>query len=658
MSTIHINDFPIEVLRTIFLNLEPAAYLQASHTCNYWRQLAHWNYILLWHISWHLTEEDDDRYAPFRIYAKMTANQDTAHKLTQYLNIVENNENVSYEQLSDSSSESANETTTVTTRSSASLPSDTPNTPLSQHLMDGSKNDSFTSVPVKSSVVSKLFELTSSSTDCIKSLRTDETLVKLYHKILQSKLVSISLQPFYRMILSAQPFVTPKNAIDNLVTRESVSFSPDGSQMLTVTRNSTYEHYLYITQLVPGEDSSQENNSNFIPYLKYVYVWKCDRNVLDVTMSRDLQYIAVSYDVGYVEVHDLGINPLKEFRSEGVKGHIVNVNGVSKLACSTKVIFFCQFPSTISYLALSANCEVLFLRSQRLGGLLIVNVETREEIDIPHYRLDLKMLLQYNDKVLALSGWNETVIFGKATPPAATPPSSGALWEYMSVLVKNNISSYVPVERAMALEVQNAYLGFEGNENDGFMVKITLDEDELVGFVALEKIQEEDDDEEGEEGEQEKEISDGESVEETPENYHHEEEDEEEEEDTRKFCMILKKPGSVTINDLVYCISSDSRRLAMVFDNELLVFVLKKQTIEDGLENGYFLYRRFQGNFFLNLKTNSDGRLLFVGNSKLLAISEDTVVMYELSANPSYTSTYQRPFKYLKINSDNNIEMI
>lgn len=122
--------------------------------------------------------------------------------------------------------------------------------------------------------------------------------------------------------------------------------------------------------------------------------------------------------------------------------------------------------------------------------------------------------------------------------------------------------------------------------------------------------------------------------------------------------MILKRPGSVTINDLVYCISADSKRLAMIFDNELLLFVLKKQTIEDGLETGYFLHRRFQGDFFTNLKSNSNSRLLFVGNSKLLAISDDTVVMYELSTNPSYVSTCQRPFRYLKINAENNVEMI
>lgn len=288
--------------------------------------------------------------------------------------------------------------------------------------------------------------------------------------------------------------------------------------------------------------------------------------------------------------------------------------------------------------------------------MLVVNVETREEIDIPHYRLDLKMSLQYNDKVLALSGWNETVIFGKATPPSPTPPGPGALWEYFSLLVQNNISSYVPVERAMALEVQNAYLGFEGNENDGFMVKITLDEDELVGFVALEKIREEEDDHEDDEDEED-EVSDNESIGDNLEDEQHHEDDDEEE-DTRKFCMILKRPGSVTINDLVYCISADSKRLAMIFDNELLLFVLKKQTIEDGLETGYFLHRRFQGDFFTNLKSNSNGRLLFVGNSKLLAISDDTVVMYELSTNPSYVSTCQRPFRYLKINAENNVEMI
>lgn len=79
----------------------------------------------------------------------------------------------------------------------------------------------------------------------------------------------------------------------------------------------------------------------------------------------------------------------------------------------TILLFSRQYPSNINYLAISACGEVLFLRSQRLGGLIIVNIEEAIEIDIPHYRLDLTMSLQYHDKVLMLFGWNESIILEK-----------------------------------------------------------------------------------------------------------------------------------------------------------------------------------------------------------------------------------------------------
>ncbi|ODQ78711.1 hypothetical protein BABINDRAFT_8955 [Babjeviella inositovora NRRL Y-12698] len=92
--------------------------------------------------------------------------------------------------------------------------------------------------------------------------------------------------------------------------------------------------------------------------------------------------------------------------------HVYRLNYTTMGA--SPIIFSRQYPSEIKYLGLSAHAEILFIQSMRIGGLLMINLETKEEVDFPHYRLDLTMNLQ-NDFNLTISGFNETYVYGMPT---------------------------------------------------------------------------------------------------------------------------------------------------------------------------------------------------------------------------------------------------
>lgn len=687
---VHINDLPIEVLRTIFLFLEPQAFLKASHTCSYWRQLAHWDYILLHHIQLYFVSEETN-LPILRLLVHLCS-----------LNLKADGEKSStIQQFRDTSQESsANETLAITTPTPGSASPIQKFDALSTQKLPG---------------ISKTFQPllpkleNGELNESVTKLPHDHVSLLFYHKLLRLMLVNLTLQPLYRIVASSQSFFPnyPSEYDSKSLPfyDECNSLSPDGLLLLSVKRNPSNDHFLYITVL---DESSK--SPNFVPYLRSVYSWRNDRGVRDVVLSRDLNYLGVSYHVGYVEVHDLGTSISSSFKSQSLESHPVNLNGTSSFAQSTLCLFNRQYPSSISYLALSAHCEVLFLRSQRLGGLIIVNLETGEEIDIPHYRLDLSMSLQYNDKVLLLSGWNETIIFGKATPvhPDALPISPGSLWSYFSSLIQNHISSYVPVEKAIALEKQNAYLGFDCSHTGGVSVKIILDEDELIGFVPLEKIgieEEEADEEEDEEEEGEDEIENIEDEQFNPqepletstvttdhaltqseqgltpnaeirieengqengeqngedeeegggedgEQEDEEDEEPEEEEDDRRSCTILKREA-ISLSDLIYCMSPDAKRLAIFSIDRIMLYVLRESTIDDALAGGGLPYQSFP---VLLSRNTSISKLSFVGNDKLLAISIDSIMIYELTNSPEWTKSGQQPVKYLRITSESNIE--
>lgn len=659
----HINDLPTEVLRTIFLLLEPPAFLRVSQTCTHWRRLAHWNYVLLWHIDSQLTDADNE-ISIFRLYSKVclkSSGNDNGKKsevLNHYLDSLNEAKDVA----------TANQTPPVVT----------PTNPFT-NSMDMQKLKHFS--------ISKIYELSAQHSESrADDLKPDQSLVLFYHKLLQLKLVGVTLQPLFRIVATSTSFF-PNHLVEDQQTTQYVdectTFSPEGTFLLSIKRNKDNDHFLSITVLDDG------TSNNTIPYLKAVYRWKNDRRVSDVVMSRDFHYIAVSYHVGYVEVHNLGTSPTSVFKSEPLPEFPVNINGKESFAYSTKCLFQSQYPSLINYLAVSANCEILFLRSQRLGGLFLVNLLTGDIIDIPHYRMDLAMGLDYQDKVLMISGWHETIIFGKATKsPPKKLPKQGTLWDYYTSLIQNHISSTIPVEKAMALQKQDAYLGFDFSQPDSVSVKIIIDDDELLGFTSLEQIEEEEEQEEQAEQEQndpEKQSSSPASAEtdlyagsadgaanqaevvspvssvgdeDANENDDGDDDDDDDDPDGAdsdlRSCSLLTHEG-ITRKNLTYCLSPNGLLFAIALHDKIYMYVLREANIDDALVTGVLPYRHFRIDLFKNI---GSGRLSFVGNNKLLAITQDRIVMYELANNAKWTRSGQRLFQYLKVNADSNVEVI
>jgi F-box domain len=334
----HINDIPIEVLRLIFLKLEPTSYFYASQVCKKWRSTCREKQTLSDHISeWFGGRQDLEHCmrlvqateAPWKI---PDANSYSNSEKSVYLPIIKQQ---------------------------------------------------------------GLFEYFFPT-----------------HKILFTKDIGNCNSSFCK----ATDFVV----------------SQDGTKILHVAVSKRSDHTIRLDLYdVSGKDPVKR--------------WSTSRHLgyepVDTYLSSGGDYIATSYLSGYVEVIRL------------LPGGTL------------KRVFFKQFPSDVLYLAVSKNGQVMFCRFTRLGGLILINLQTGEELDIGHYRMDLKMQLQFHDKVLALPGYSETVMFGggKQQLPNHTDIDPDVdLWDYYKQLTQQNQSVYVPLERAVALGVPNWYLGFAG----------------------------------------------------------------------------------------------------------------------------------------------------------------------------------------------------
>lgn len=648
----NINDLPVEVLRHIFLHLDPKSFLAVCHTSQYWRKLALWRYTLFWHIDCYLCDSED-RPAFYKFYNYVKNNFERPLEPCETSALCTDN--------ADSSSASSTYTKYIESYSA---------TPTAHPILD-------------------------------VDLVHDDVLIKFYQKLLKTQLLGRNLVPLYTLRLLPHFFSNKPHEVGveegaavsagNSQVTEYVYHSLDGSFLLIIRRGIDNYHFLYGYQLAELPNDSHEGR--FIPHLRYYYCWNNDREVSQVVLSTDNRYLGVSYNVGYMEVHDLFLSdkspqqPVlnKKFPLSSVT-NTSESPGEPVYPTETAILFARQYPSSINYLAISANGEVLFIRSQRLGGLIVVNIQTGNEIDIPHYRLDLSMSLQFDDKVLMLSGWNETIIFGKATHAEVEPSEAksntsddiqpkGNLWDYFVYHIQNNISSYVPVERAIALQKINAYLGFDCSRQGGLTVKVVLDEEELGGFKTLEQIRErgvyddESDDEEDEdeasnigESDNEKEVATGaissassspaavldfnlpvlrensaaETSRSTPnftimetniatEIVQHstggavstrqeahvndeggdeedgEEDDdedddddgdeEEDEEGDGKVEFPIFTRTSLAFSDLNYCVTQDGTRMAILTPTKIYIYLLKEDTIDDGFVTGYLPHR-------------------------------------------------------------------
>ncbi|ODQ63280.1 hypothetical protein NADFUDRAFT_84444 [Nadsonia fulvescens var. elongata DSM 6958] len=316
------------------------------------------------------------------------------------------------------------------------------------------------------------------------SFDKDKELEKIYFQLLGMKFVSHNFSLSYIVTTHSPPL--QKTKLRNV---EHKAFSPDGTRYIVSyyykPPNNEKDHgygaykrfYIY-------------DISNRDVKLVNLFTHICDRAITDISISCDNLFMAISYSPGYVEVLKI---PSASTESE--------IDPDTELSYSTRHrIFSRQYPSAINYLSVSNNGELLFIRSQRLGGLLLVNLDTQEEMDIPHYRLDLRMHLQNKDEVLALSGWNETIVYGHFNSTKKSLGSTNisdtteiqprVLWKYYQDMISCHYFMYLHADFAVALGTKGVFLGFrfEEDEINVFLIEENISID---GFRSLEEFIEE-----------------------------------------------------------------------------------------------------------------------------------------------------------------------
>ncbi|KAG5362025.1 hypothetical protein CJU90_4710 [Yarrowia sp. C11] len=293
--------------------------------------------------------------------------------------------------------------------------------------------------------------------------------------------------------------------------------SPDGS-LLCVSLGK----YIFVYSI------GSEKFCNNIPPL-YLFGWKMEEEIPLVTFSTDNEYMAVVFGFGRVRVYCM-----EELLSK-YRGGIINLANVP--AKYSK-----QFPSRIEYLAVSQKAFIMWVRARRLGGLTIINVETTNEIDVPHFRLDLRMSAQARDQVMTLIGNQEALIFGQAdTLDEEDLTEEGALWEYYSTLMETSMSTSLSCDGVLALLTPGRYI----------CVKHLPDENRARFALATAEL--------GVTGSPEQE----------------ELSDDEEDDDQRALLYIDNVNSREEFKSIKYCLSWDSTAMAVYYKQRISIIPLK-----------------------------------------------------------------------------------
>ncbi|KAK9479110.1 hypothetical protein V1514DRAFT_292532 [Lipomyces japonicus] len=190
----------------------------------------------------------------------------------------------------------------------------------------------------------------------------------------------------------------------------------------------------------------------------FVLATSTDRRATKVVLSRDCQSLAIAYQIGYVEVYKL--SALDD--EPQIKSHFPTPDP-PELTC----VFAKQYPSSIHSLAISCKAEMLVLGSQRLGGLLAIDLKTGTELDLPHYRLDLEVALEAQDRALLLRGWHETIVIRSLAVDDDDEGDRESVWEYFHALIMIHESCYVPLEKAVAVQGGQYFVGIRTVDGTG-----------------------------------------------------------------------------------------------------------------------------------------------------------------------------------------------
>ncbi|KAK9376356.1 uncharacterized protein V1513DRAFT_440105 [Lipomyces chichibuensis] len=266
----------------------------------------------------------------------------------------------------------------------------------------------------------------------------------LYLYMLRRKLVAMELYPKYRINCSDMTRAHPHF--------ECSTFSADGTLYVAVYRDGR-------TLPTPLRIIRVYNLAENFPRLSHSFAFTADtdRAATDVVLSRDVQSLAIAFNIGYVEVYKLRLAGYKCAFTQSPNQSPTSTPQEDMTSSICERVYSKQFPSSIHSLAVSSGIEMLVLGCRRLGGLTIINLSSGVELDVPHYRLDLEIGLQAKDEALCLRGWNETIVMRSFNEEAWGEKEN--IWSYFEEVLNNMESTCVQLEEAVSLARRHFFIG-------------------------------------------------------------------------------------------------------------------------------------------------------------------------------------------------------
>lgn len=170
---------------------------------------------------------------------------------------------------------------------------------------------------------------------------------------------------------------------------------------------------------------------------------KVPDHVVVVNFSPDNGSIAMAVPGG--PVHVLRVTTLRRPSSPLELGAL-------EIDC-TRPIYKSVMPSVVKQLFLSRDAEVLFVRTTRLGGITLVNLENGAEMDVGHYVLNMSVGVDWPAVCLvAGTNQNDTYMFGCAVSDDQKKYPRGALWHYLKEAVPTARSEAIPMSMPRRLQ--------------------------------------------------------------------------------------------------------------------------------------------------------------------------------------------------------------
>ncbi|ODV97563.1 hypothetical protein PACTADRAFT_47457 [Pachysolen tannophilus NRRL Y-2460] len=262
---------------------------------------------------------------------------------------------------------------------------------------------------------------------------------------------------YYRQFNKVSPFDDSDHSIDFLRQNRFPAFNK--------TQYTICLYHLGESEVINTVNSSLRFKSNPIKYF--------------LNTNKKLNFSAVSSNNKYLALAFSGLVQIYNLPSSVDQKEPISLNDLTP-------IFSKQFPSIIKFLSIDDNCHVLFVRSLRLGGLSMMNLITNEEIEFPHYRLDLNMNSQINDHIILLNGYQETIAYGlpmrndpdnkeqqnehfnnstsargynPITKKYKLDPVVAPIWDYYENYISAGYEHIIPLTNIVPVDAPKCYIG-------------------------------------------------------------------------------------------------------------------------------------------------------------------------------------------------------